>query len=209
MTTQTIDTTPTSTAEPPAELAEALERISETELVELMRKHCHKSWQATRWLLECKNPQRYGKAMKNAAAEPSAAAVLDAARSVVAEEIADEALRARIQTRLDALAKSKSAEKPCKASPSQACKAEPSAAPCGPSPEKTLAAPQCQGQAVEPPGCSAPSAPLHIPKGYVLGALPEPRCTATDRAAIARLKRREAQNEKHRRQRLKRMNRAP
>jgi hypothetical protein len=78
--------------------------MTEAELLDLMRKHCQKSWQATRWLLEMQFPQRYGKRKANADSKPNLAAFLSALGNVLAEEIADEALRGRIAARLEALA---------------------------------------------------------------------------------------------------------
>jgi hypothetical protein len=82
----------------------------------LLRKHCEKSWQATRWLLEIKCPERYGKPKKNAPSGPDVAEVLSTVIDVVAEEVADDALRARIAARLDTLATGKSADTPRRSS---------------------------------------------------------------------------------------------
>ena len=87
-----------------AEAAHAAEKMSEAELLGLMRKHCQKSWQATRWLLECIRPERYCKRKGAKALGPSVDEVFDAVIGVLTEEIADAHLRARIETRLDGLA---------------------------------------------------------------------------------------------------------
>ena len=85
----------------------AAEPITEAELLDLMRKHCQKSWQATRWLLEIKFPERYCKRKGSAGAAPSVDQVIDAVSGVLAEEINDDALRGRIEARLESLAAQK------------------------------------------------------------------------------------------------------
>ena len=87
-----------------ADAVRAAEEISESELLAMMRKHCEKSWLATRWLLEIKHPQRYCKRKGSAVMGPSADEVFDAVIGVLADEIADDKLRARIEARLDRLA---------------------------------------------------------------------------------------------------------
>jgi hypothetical protein len=89
---------------PFAEAVRVAEQISETDLLTVMRKHCEKSWLATRWLLEIKHPERYCKRKGSAVMGPSADEVFDAVIGVLDEEIADEALRQRIEARLDRLA---------------------------------------------------------------------------------------------------------
>jgi hypothetical protein len=87
-----------------AEAVRAAEQIPETDLLTVMRKHCEKSWLATRWLLEIKHPERYCKRKGHAEFGPSADDVFDAVIGVLDEEIADEKLRQRIEARLDGLA---------------------------------------------------------------------------------------------------------
>jgi hypothetical protein len=87
-----------------AEAVRAAEQIPETDLLAIMRKHCEKSWLATRWLLELKHPERYCKRKGSAVFGPSADDVYDAVIGVLSEEITDEALRERIEARLDRLA---------------------------------------------------------------------------------------------------------
>ena len=88
---------------PEPDLVAAAEPMTEAELLGLMRKHCQKSWQATRWMLEMQYPEKYGKRKPSPASSPSSAEFLSAIVGVVADEIADDALRARIEARLDAL----------------------------------------------------------------------------------------------------------
>jgi hypothetical protein len=87
-----------------SEAVRAAEQIPETDLLTMMRKHCEKSWLATRWLLELKYPERYCKRKGHAEFGPSADDVYDAVIGVLNEEIADEKLLKRIEARLDHLA---------------------------------------------------------------------------------------------------------
>jgi hypothetical protein len=143
MTTQFDETVPGNTAHQDAEVADALEQISEQELVALLRKHCEKSWQATRWLLEIKCPERYGKPKKPAPSGPDAAEVLSAVIDVVADEVADDVLRARIAARLDALTAGKPKDRPRRSSHPKVIKED--------------ATPKAAHQAIEPHSFETPS----------------------------------------------------
>lgn len=186
MTPQTEVATPSDCRETDAMSAEALralEQISEAELLELMRKHCQKSWQATRWLLECKNPRRYGKQKGNAASGPGVAAVLDAVMGVVAEEVADDALCARIVARLDPLSAAESVDRPRAALPSRADHEERAAEMACRSHAENAPAPRSQDQAVAPRACAAAGEPPCMPGGNTSAPALSPDGSASDGAS--------------------------